>query len=186
MGLSRRIAMDSRSYIYYPEVDVEDLEEYTPGGFHPTSIGDVFDDGRYTIVHKLGFGGYSTIWLARDHQSQRYVSLKILAASSSESNPEADILLSLQNSLSTHAGKRFIPLLLDQFIFDGPNGQHRCLVGEPFGSSISTCQENSVDFMFPADAARSIAAQLMMCLSYLHESGICHGGIALLPFCLQV
>jgi hypothetical protein len=46
---------------YHPEVDVEDLERYTPGGYHPTLIGDTFCSGRYTIVHKLGFGGYSTI-----------------------------------------------------------------------------------------------------------------------------
>ena len=168
--------------VYYPEADVEELEKYMPGGFHPTSIGDVFSNGRYTIVHKLGFGGYSTIWLARDHQSQRYVSLKIQASIASESSSEADILLSLQEGPSTHVGKLFVPLLLDQFTFEGPNGQHRCLVGEPFGSSISTSQENSVDFMFPAEAARSITAQLIIGLSYLHERGICHGGIALLQF----
>ncbi|KAL4780356.1 hypothetical protein BJX76DRAFT_338121 [Aspergillus varians] len=36
--------------------------------YHPTLIGDNFCSGRYAIVHKLGFGGYSTSWLARDHQ----------------------------------------------------------------------------------------------------------------------
>jgi hypothetical protein len=46
--------------IYHPEVDVEYLEDYVPGGYHPTLIGDTFC-GRYTVVHKLGFGGYSTI-----------------------------------------------------------------------------------------------------------------------------
>lgn len=52
--------------IYYPEVDVEYFEEYSPGGYHPTLIGDTFYGGRYTVVHKLGFGGYSKIWLAWD------------------------------------------------------------------------------------------------------------------------
>ena len=55
---------------------MENLEGYTPGGYHPTLIGDTFCNGRYTIFHKLGFGGYSTIWLAHDRQYQRYVSLK--------------------------------------------------------------------------------------------------------------
>src|SRR5690349_10818350 len=42
---------------YHPEADVEDLEDYAPGGYHPTLIGDTFCSGRYTIVHKLGYGG---------------------------------------------------------------------------------------------------------------------------------
>lgn len=31
---------------YHPEVDVEDLEGYMPGGYHPTLIGDTFCSGR--------------------------------------------------------------------------------------------------------------------------------------------
>lgn len=38
-----------------------------PDGYHPTLIGDTLN-GRYTVVHKLGFGGYPTIWLAQDHE----------------------------------------------------------------------------------------------------------------------
>src|ERR1700761_3690364 len=49
---------------------LEWVEEYRPGGFHPISIGDEFAHGRYRVIHKLGFGGSSTIWLARDQQNQ--------------------------------------------------------------------------------------------------------------------
>lgn len=161
--------------IYFLEVDVENFEEYRHGGYHPSLIGDTFCDNRYTIVHKLGFGGYSTIWLARDQQLQRYVSLKILAASASGESAEGTILSSLRNGDSAHIGKQFIPLLLDQFSFNGPNGHHLCLVGQPFGCSIARSQEDSVDLMFPVDAARSIAAQLIVGLSYLQACGICHG-----------
>lgn len=48
------------------KVDAEPLERYRKGGYHPTHLGDTFKDGRYKIVHKLGWGGYATVWLARD------------------------------------------------------------------------------------------------------------------------
>ena len=50
----------------YCEVDAEPLEMYRKGGYHPTHLGDTFKDGRYKVIHKLGWGGYATIWLARD------------------------------------------------------------------------------------------------------------------------
>lgn len=45
----------------------EDLEDYKYGGYHPVHIGDEFA-GRYVVVRKLGWGHFSTVWLARDDQ----------------------------------------------------------------------------------------------------------------------
>lgn len=44
----------------------EELSNYQPGGFHPVRLDDTFKDCRYKIRHKLGWGGYSTVWLAKD------------------------------------------------------------------------------------------------------------------------
>jgi len=44
----------------------EPLELYVPGGLHPVTLGDSLHQGRYSIRHKLGYGGYSTVWMARD------------------------------------------------------------------------------------------------------------------------
>jgi hypothetical protein len=49
-------------------------------------------------------------------------------------------------------------------------------VGEPAGVNIAKSKEDSGNFMFPADTARSTAAQLLLELSYLHANGICHEG----------
>ena len=51
----------------------EPLKDYMPGGYHPVALGDIFQD-RYKIVRKLGWGGYSTVWLAYD---QRYGTFSI-------------------------------------------------------------------------------------------------------------
>ena len=62
------MAMDDRT-IYRPSnllYNQERMTRYRPGGFHPVCLGDTFKEGRYTIHHKLGWGGFSTVWLARD------------------------------------------------------------------------------------------------------------------------
>ena len=44
------------------------VEDYRPGKFHPIHFGDRVKNGRYRILRKLGYGAYSTVWLARDEQ----------------------------------------------------------------------------------------------------------------------
>jgi hypothetical protein len=50
-----------------PKVE-ENPAPYWPGGYHPVAVGDVYQ-GRYQVMAKLGFGGYSTVWLAQDSWS---------------------------------------------------------------------------------------------------------------------
>ncbi|KAG6204246.1 hypothetical protein E4U35_003553 [Claviceps purpurea] len=62
-----------------PRQQRQDEESFEQDGFyHPVSLGDTFDSGRYSILRKLGYGRYSTVWLARDLKCQRYVALKLL------------------------------------------------------------------------------------------------------------
>ena len=51
----------------------EEPDYYRPGGFHRVSLGEQFHNGRYTILRKLGFGEYSTVWLARDAKYNSHV-----------------------------------------------------------------------------------------------------------------
>ena len=46
---------------------VESIEQYRSGGYHPVHLDDVFYY-RYRVVGKLGYGTYSTVWLAVDEQ----------------------------------------------------------------------------------------------------------------------
>lgn len=41
---------------------------YRPGRYHPVNFGDRSKDGRYRVIRKLGYGSFSTAWLARDEK----------------------------------------------------------------------------------------------------------------------
>lgn len=54
---------------FYPcNVPAEPLTLYRSGGYHPVHLGDILHEGRYIIVHKLGWELDGTIWLARDRK----------------------------------------------------------------------------------------------------------------------
>ena len=55
---------------WWPEEDFA-LSADEGGGFYPMRLGETFDNGRFVIMRKLGWGGFSSVWLARDH---KYVS----------------------------------------------------------------------------------------------------------------
>lgn len=165
-----------RAQVYHQEPDLEDFENYATGGYHPTVVGDTFHNDRYEVVHKLGFGGYSLVWLAQDKKLNRYVALKMLVADESQASNESIVLKMLSTDKATHPGQQFVRRQLDEFVFDGPNGRHLCLVLDPAACSVRESKECSATMLFPVEAARSIAAQLIMGTSYLHSKGICHGG----------
>ena len=128
-GISSSSGQASDSYVdYMPLEGVERLHRYCLGGYHPITIGDQLHN-RYTIIHKLGFGSYSTIWLARDQDSREYFAIKVLIANSK--SPENKIIRRLQDTHLKSSAKTAIPPLLDEFTLNGPNGSHHCLVTTP-------------------------------------------------------
>lgn len=152
--------------LYEPIEDVERMEYYRTGGYHPVTIGDRFHN-RYRVVHKLGHGTYSTIWLARDERSNRYVAVKVCTA---DSNPlEIDVLskLSKPQQLSD-MGRTMIPLIWDKFNIQGPNGNHVCLVTSPARMSLSDAKNGSWICLFQLEVARALAAQLVIAIRYIH------------------
>jgi len=44
----------------------EGTEHYRRGGYHAVKLGDAFNNGCYVVQSKLGWGHFSTVWLAWD------------------------------------------------------------------------------------------------------------------------
>lgn len=51
------------------EEDDEGVDSYRKGGYHAVRVGDQFNGGRYVAQRKLGWGQFSTVWLAYDTTS---------------------------------------------------------------------------------------------------------------------
>ncbi|OJJ84716.1 uncharacterized protein ASPGLDRAFT_66241 [Aspergillus glaucus CBS 516.65] len=156
------------------EQGVDKLRRYGPGGYHLTHIDDRHFDGRYEIIHKLGHGSYSTVWLARDRWDARYVAMKIFTADISESCSEGNILRVLNSGSPKLLAHAFVPLLLNEFMITGPNGRHRCIVSDVAGPSFAQWRESENIWKFPVNVARSIAAQIIWGLAYIQSRGVVH------------
>ncbi|OTA95225.1 hypothetical protein M434DRAFT_69758, partial [Hypoxylon sp. CO27-5] len=142
---------------------LEEIELYVLGGYHPVHIGDVLD-GKYEVAHKLGSGGFATVWLCLDTVLHRWKAVKILAAEhSSESCPEIKFKEILGDS-------KFVATPERHFWIDGPNGRHLALVLPVLGPSISKTR----DLVSDIAGIRKICYQLAESLHYLHSKNICH------------
>jgi serine/threonine protein kinase len=67
-------AASDASYESIQTDEEEKPSDYDKGGYHPVTIGETFCDGRYLIVRKLGWGHFSTVWLAHDTQFSHLLS----------------------------------------------------------------------------------------------------------------
>ncbi|KAI0485400.1 kinase-like domain-containing protein [Xylaria cf. heliscus] len=169
--------------------DVEEPSHYRPGGYHPIEIGDRLHN-RYRVVHKLGYGSYSTTWLAVDEQMSKNVAVKV-GISGTDMQEEADILSQLGERVaaSCHVKEKtsMIPSVLDRFHLVGPNGNHPCFVTLPARCNLREVREASYSsYIFHLDVARSLAAQLTMAISLIHSLGYAHGDLHLGNLLLQL
>ncbi|KAK6505670.1 hypothetical protein TWF481_007562 [Arthrobotrys musiformis] len=162
----------------------ECIEAYRPGGYHPVHFDDIFHN-RYKVITKLGYGQYSTVWLARDIRSSEFVALKIKTAEDSIEDREIAILNYLNTSEVSKLGSEYVVHLKDSFYHQGPNGNHLCLVFEFLSEDIySVLEDYSQETTgsdnltkFPKPVAKRILRDILIGLNYLHQNGVVHGDL---------
>ncbi|KAI1395080.1 kinase-like domain-containing protein [Hypoxylon fuscum] len=166
-------------YYYCPSGDTENIYEYFPGGLHPVHIGDILDD-RFEVVHKLGQGGFATIWLCLETQIHKWRAVKIIKAEESyEGAPEAELtsyIKTLKGCDREAWEANHISLPLEHFWLEGPNGRHLCEVLQVHGPSI----EGKWHYRVLDDGLvtlRDLLLQTATALKFLHDRDICHGDL---------
>ncbi|KAF2463688.1 kinase-like protein [Lindgomyces ingoldianus] len=127
------------------EEDVQDLEENA----EPLSL--YF---RYRIEHKLGHGGFSTVWMAHDIVKKKVFALKITTLA--------------RDAVDRENTSKLLPSC-EAFSLPSPNGHHRVLVFPLRGPSLHSC------FASMSMANRmSAAKQVLQTLKSLHDANIVH------------
>ncbi|KHG12495.1 Serine/threonine-protein kinase SRPK [Gossypium arboreum] len=154
----------------------EGTEDYRRGGYHAVRIGDTFRNGCYVVQSKLGWGHFSTVWLAWDTLRSRYVALKIQKSTQHYTEAAMDeIKILKQIAEGDRDDKKCVVKLLDHFKHSGPNGQHMCMVFEYLGDNLLTLIKYSDYRGVPLHMVKEICQHILVGLDYLHrELSIIH------------
>ncbi|KAE8717037.1 SRSF protein kinase 1 [Hibiscus syriacus] len=148
----------------------EGTEDYRRGGYHAVRIGDTFKNGRYVVQSKLGWGHFSTVWLAWDTQRSCYVALKVQKSAQHYSEAAMDEITILQQIADgDKEDKKCVVKLLDHFKHSGPNGQHVCMVFEYLGDNLLTLIKYSDYHGIPIHMVKEICFHILVGLDYLHK-----------------
>ena len=182
----------------YTESDSEGEDSYKAGGYHPVQIGEIYKN-RYQVVCKLGWGHFSTVWLAKDLDGSNstgqtcYVALKIQKSASHYTEAaydEIELLIRARNSRNNslwdqtrkvYASNGLCPgadsdaeytgvvSLCDYFETRGTNGVHVCMVFETMGPNVLTLIKK-YDFRgVPMNIVKKLTADCLIGLDYLHR-----------------
>jgi serine/threonine-protein kinase SRPK3 len=158
--------------------DEEDSEDYCKGGYHPVQVGEKFKDGKYTVVRKLGWGHFSTVWLSRDNTNGKHVALKVVRSAAHYTETAIDeikLLNKIVQAKPDHPGRKHVVSLLDSFEHKGPHGTHVCMVFEVLGENLLGLIKRWNHRGIPMPLVKQITKQVLLGLDYLHrECGIIH------------
>ncbi|XP_014841808.1 PREDICTED: SRSF protein kinase 1-like isoform X3 [Poecilia mexicana] len=148
----------------------EDPNDYCRGGYHHVKIGDLFN-GRYHVIRKLGWGHFSTVWLAWDIQEKRFVAMKVVKSAEHYTETALDeikLLKSVRNTDPRDPSREKVVQLLDDFKISGMNGTHVCMVLEVLGYHLLKWIIKSNYQGLPQPCVKSIIRQVLQGLDYLH------------------
>ncbi len=133
----------------------------------PIRIGEVVDD-RYRVEHKLGFGSFSTVWLAHDIQQNASVALKILTrgeAGEKERRVQDTIIESVKDS------SKLITYQATFYLVGNKGNNHLVFVYPVRGPNLDTLLRQQ-----PRALRMGAARDLLLTLKNLHDAKFIHNG----------
>ena len=185
--------MDPPEYTEGDDSEDEGLSDYKPKGYHPVHIGEVLLE-RYIITQKLGWGHFSTAWLAFDTKHGNYVCIKIQKSDQRYINAAYDEVEILQELAKHNFDKEWLESLkeywkdqpekiqdlesrehtqtvqlLNSFLYAGIHGRHFCMVFEIVGVTLLELIKRYNYRGIPLPFIRIITKQMLIGLDFLHR-----------------
>lgn len=142
------------------------------------------------MVEKLGWGHFSTVWLAHDtkaklSQSPEFVALKILKSASqyreagldeidllkhiSGKSKSEEVMMEMLSLQKRHHVLDNILILLDNFDHNGPHGNHICLAFEILGENLLGVVKKYDYQGLPLSVVKHFTKQICQGLDFLHR-----------------
>lgn len=141
-------------------------------------IDDTLGEGRFTVLRKLGYGTYGTVWMCWDEKLEKMRAVKVMQAETSQDDYKSEVGLLAQLSKNggpvsvEEAYKNHLAVPLEHFWQDGPNGRHLCIVMPVLGPNVMKAKAlGDVDFL------KDVCSQVTSGLAFLHSKGMAHGDL---------
>ncbi|KAG8910694.1 hypothetical protein FRC01_006186, partial [Tulasnella sp. 417] len=152
-------------------------------GYLPILPDKTLCEGRFQLIRKLGWGGSSTVWLARNTQSSQYVAVKVMTAHATSLHQagllgEVAFLERIKSTNPQHPGYQHCSRFYETFFEAGAEGAHLCLVMEPLGMDLAAYRQSFPGSKLPLPAVKRLTKQTLLALDYLHlECHIIHSDL---------
>ncbi|KAI0630564.1 kinase-like protein [Trametes polyzona] len=163
-----------------------------PYGYFPMQLGQYLHKRELQVVRKLGVGGFSSVWLAKqsikNEAGYRYLALKVLTTYAilvERKRRMHDIEMAwkmsrLPPSARKHPGYKHCSVpLFDVFSEESAHGLHYGIPSSVCSGSVySLFRETSRHRGLPLGVAKRITKQVLMALDFLHTTlGVVHGDV---------
>lgn len=153
--------------------------------------------GRYRIISKLGFGAYSTVWLAKDerydchrlpcrldlnssYRNTRYTTIKICVHDETPDSPvnnEVQMLKYIDSCDRSGGGALYVRFPEEIFDVESEFGRHHCIAMQAQGCSLWKLQNLFPEAKMPVAVVMDAVQRILAGLTWLHATcDLVHSG----------
>jgi serine/threonine-protein kinase SRPK3 len=123
-------------------------------------------NSKYAMLSKIGYGAFSTVWLAYNISNTKFRAIKVQMADDFDTGQsEVNILKTISRKKS-----EYINNLIDSFIYNSHKGKHVCMVSELMAGSVhDLIKDGKYSNGLPTGMVKEITRQILIGMKLLNE-----------------